>query len=522
MTNLLPELKKIFAYKKTLIFSTVILFILILFIMPPAIWHPNEEVYLGNAWRRSSSENVAAISALTDKVSHRFLFDYLTGFSINLIGFEWTHTLGRTLVALFYAISLALFFRAIQFSIPASCLVLLTFVWLGEDILGGEWLFQGFEAKTLAYPLVFLSFSYFIQKKYRFTFFLLALATYFHFLVGAFWCLVALLSQLYRTKNFRKTLFSFFQYFLICLPLFIIIGAEQLQSQGVVNSVPTANWIYSYFRAPHHMAPFASLEIFRLWYNHGIIFLLGLTVASLVLFRFSKNIEEKSFSKLILALNVYLLISLIFSFLDKDGALGKFYLFRPSSLTLFISLCVYGFFLKNRLSDGAKEITFVMLVLVSSLILPTLQGHNIIYGEVETIVRGNASSSSIVEVVGNLFFNNQDNYSNQFSQIVQSSKKEDIFLIDPKIESFYLFFERKFNRPVLVMLKFVPTKAESLVRWYRLIIAREQLFTNGCPADIVSTHQVRYLLAEASNHKIDSCGQEVYQGEGIRLIQVKQ
>ena len=146
-------------------FGFIVIFILLMLIMPPAILTGNEENYLGLAWRKLSSDDLIQVSALRDGANHRFLFDYLIGFCINYIGFEWTHTLGHIVVALLYSASFVIFFKHLGLSISTSCTVILTFLWLGQDILGREWLFGGIEPKTLAYPWVFFSFSSSIKKK---------------------------------------------------------------------------------------------------------------------------------------------------------------------------------------------------------------------------------------------------------------------------------------------------------------------------------------------------------------------
>ncbi|MGK7941705.1 MAG: hypothetical protein AB4062_16460, partial [Crocosphaera sp.] len=169
--------------------------------MPPnGPWNGNEENYLGLAWRRLSSEDIYQISALKDSANHRFVFEYLTGFSIKYIGFEWTRYIGRLIVALLYSISLATFFRNLKLSIIDSYIILLTFVYLGEGILGWEWFFQGYESKTLAYPFVFLSFSLSLKKRFNLSYLCLAIATYFHFLVGGFWFFITTVFLLYQTR----------------------------------------------------------------------------------------------------------------------------------------------------------------------------------------------------------------------------------------------------------------------------------------------------------------------------------
>ncbi len=526
MKSLISNVKEIIIKNYNFIFCFFLIFILIILIMPPNKWYSNEEQYLGYVWRNFSPDSLVRISALRDTANHRFLYDTIAGFGISHIGFDWTHALGRIIVAILYSASLVYFFRSFGLSNIASCTIILTFVWLGEDILGKEWLFRGFEPKNLAYPFVFFSFSTSLKNRFGHSYLFLTLATYFHFLVGGFWFLITWLSQLYWTRNLKQTFLDSCRYFILCAPLFGMIGIEQLQNQDNFSSNLPASWIYSYFRAPHHVAPFASLSQFKsLWYK-GVVFLFCLTITSVILYR-SGNKNEREFSKLILALHIYLIFSLLISYFDKNGVLGKFYLFRPSSVTLLLTLCLYGLFLKNRISENSKQISFIALVLISSLTIPTLQGHEIIYKRVESVVLGKTPIYSPVLAFKDFLpglRNSLPGYKNEYSElekIIQSSNKTDIFLIDPKIEMSYLSFERNYNRPTLVFHKFVPTTASDIVRWYNLLKMRDDLFNKGCPSDITNDYSVRFLIVDKNNNSVNICGQEIYRDRRVKLIELE-
>ena len=513
------------------ILKILIVFVLILLFMPPSQWNSNEEQYLGYAWRRFSPENLVQISALRDTANHRFLFEYLTGFSINHIGFEWTHALGHIIVALLYSISLVTFFSSLGLSAIAYCSILLTFVWLGEDILGREWLFRGFEPKTLAYPFVFFSFSSSLEKRFGRAYLLLAVATYFHFLVGGFWFLITFISQSYWTKNIKKTLLNSLKYLIACTPLFLMILVRQLQAQTSTNLAESANWnwIYSYFRAPHHVAPFASISQLAYWYKDGIVFLFGLTIISIVLYRYYEDNNEKYFLKLILALDFYLISILIISYFDKGGVLGKFILFRPSSVTLLLTLCLYALYLKKRVAKNAQQMSFVALVLISCLVIPNLAGHDFIglrftsaflgKERVKSVVISQLDQGTKFPLVLPPEFLEHHNDS-KLEEIIASSNNTDIFLIDPELEVKYLSFERKYNRPTLVASKFVPTTGTDIVRWYELINMRKELFNRGCPAKMMEEYSIQYLLAKNDRESVNSCGQELFSNQEVKLVKV--
>jgi hypothetical protein len=527
MKTSILKIKKLVIQHQSFLISVFVIFLLIMLNMPPNQWHSNEEYYLGTAWRRFSPKEMFEVSALRDAGYHRFVFELAVGFFINQIGFEWTHALGRILVALLYSISLTLFFKQLQFSLVSSLTILLTFIWLDEQILGGEWLFRGFEAKTLAYPLIFFSFTNLLKNQFTLTYLGLSLATYFHFLVGGFWVVIIVVIHYYLTKNFKQVVLTFSKYYiLVCLPLFVIIVINQLpNSSKTFESLPSPGLIYTYFRVPHHTAPFASTKIFiNQWYGE-ILFLLGLMISSVILYRHG-NREEKDFIKLIFFLNFYLFLGLIVSYFDKNGSLGKFYFFRPSSVILLLNLCLFCFLIGSRVTK-AKFLGVVALILISSLTIPRLSGHNIIYKRAESIVLNQQPIYSVIEIVKDFFPSYRELFKlpiktkySKLDLVLQASESDDITLISPNLEASYISFERKYNRPTLVSWKFVPSTSQDILRWYQLVKMKKELFNKGCPSQLVEQYKIRYLLSELNNVSVNSCGKEVYRDNKVKLIEV--
>ena len=218
------------------------------------------------------------------------------------------------------------------------------------------------------------------------------------------------------------------------------------------------------------------------------------------------NFDEKIFSKFILILNFYLVFSLIISYFDKTGIFGKFYLFRPSSVTLFLTLCFYLLYFKNRISKNINQLSFVLLILISSLTIPNLQGHDLIVSKI-----GGATQEQIPSYLSNL----------ELKNIIESSNNMDIFLVDPELEATHLSFERKYNRATLVYHKFVPTAPQDIIRWYKLLNMREKLFDKGCPAKIIQKYPIQYLLAESNRESVNSCGKELFKDKEVKLIKIQ-
>lgn len=466
----------------------------------------NEEQYVGYAWR---SLNPSNFSALIDPANHRFLFKSMTSFWIDQFGFRNAVIIGRFLVTLLYSISLGLFFKKLGLSIISSCIIILSFIYLGQDILGGEWLFLGYEPKTLAYPFVFLGFSALLSYRFLLSYLCLVVATYFHFLVGGFWFLAILLGHFYYSRRVREVLLYSSSFVILCLPLVVMIGIDQFQNNAsLTNSDISPNLIYA-IRAPHHIAPFFNLNALYGWSN-GIVLLLGITFASAIIYYFSNSDkkEEKSLYLLVLLLNLYLLLSLVLSYFDQtvtSFALGKLYLFRPSSLTLLLFLSALWIFIKKSITSNSLKIDLIILALLVSLTLPMAKGN-------------------WARLISPFLEKNNQEAQKPIEEVVAKSNINDIFLIDPDISwsSFGLSFERTYNRPTLATWKFVPTTKQSLVRWYELIQQKRELFKQGCPAEITNRFPIKYLIAKPNNTAVDSCGKIILGTSEIKVIKTSE
>jgi hypothetical protein len=511
-----------------------VLLALFLLIMMPGAWYSNEEDYLGRAWRRFSPPDVAAVSAMTDPVNYRWLFDSTTGLLIHALGFDWTHALGRSLVSALYAVSLAMFFRTIGLSLAAGCLVIMSFLWCGEDILGGEWLFRGFEPKTLAYPLVFFSLVGVLRQRYRWAAVLMAIATYFHFLVGGFWFFVIALCQWVWLRRFKPVVKTSLWYLGLCIPVLALIAQQQLALRTVASAVQQTTvdwvWVYTAFRNSHHVTPFSSPQSFANWYNNGIVLLVGCTIAAWWLWRISQTRAERACNGLIWGLHLYLWVALGVAWFDKTGTLSKFYWFRPSSLILFLLLASFVRFLVKHVDAHAEKFTLALLALVSSAMLPWLAGQIFFYQKVEAAIVQKAPINPVTWL-REYWLGVPVKDPPELRSRIEASKPTEITLIDPQFDSDYLNFERRYDRPILLTFKSIPNLPDRILLWYDLLQQRQELFSKGCspqPATqaqtqhpILTRYDVRYLLAPETNGAIASCGKSVFRGDGVQLIDLK-
>lgn len=105
-------------------------------------WHPD---FLANDWTFASNG------------PEHVVFNTLFGFLASLTSPTWVAWSGRIVGWLLNA--LALYRLGGRFDLPRWMITLSIMIWLGlgQSLVGGEWIFLGFEAKVFAYPLLFFA-----------------------------------------------------------------------------------------------------------------------------------------------------------------------------------------------------------------------------------------------------------------------------------------------------------------------------------------------------------------------------
>ncbi len=335
---------------------------------------------------------------------------------------------------------------------------------------------------------------------------LFALATYVHFLVGGFWFMAGMaLRLLDRPGNVRRVVSATMLYALLTLPLFGIIAWSRLADTraNAASDVPSPDVIYSIIREPHHQSPFLSWEYFRdRWLPGylmaGLMLLLCVWVA-----RTGPTRQLRVTALWLTGLLGYLFFVLGPKFFDRDaGVLGKFYLFRPSSLILLLWLMLA--LARATTAFGVRE--WLPRACLLALIGPTF-----LYIQGDALIR---------QVVAN------ETLEHWKQPMVAAVKRlvapGDVVLIDPEVEAQWLDFERRTGRPTLVMWKFTPTNDADLITWYRRTESRRLLFEQGCGPGIHAGNIAYLLTSPARSSRLSSsCGAEILRAGQWALLRLQ-
>jgi hypothetical protein len=483
---------------RLLLFGALSAFLLIL--LAPAGWNANEEEYFQMAHRAVAPEAFHRFDAAADSSRAQFVPKAILGTLVEWCGYEAAHDITRIGMALLYAFGLTVLFSALRIGALDALLILTVFVLLKEELIGGEWLFRGIEFKTIAYSILFVAFGMAVRARWRMAIALGSVATYMHFLVGGFWSAMLLLLQ-WREQGFKHPpLRTALAYAASATPLLAIIFVDQFPAEPVASGELSADVIYSAIRNPHHVAPFHSVAAFLSWLP-GLIAVVCLAAVLAVL-------QHHGMLSLagVAAFwgTLFLLGAFVISYFDRHTYLfGKFYLFRPSSLTLLFALTAILPLLQRLLPTNVRLIWMLgatSIVTAFSLSVLKMQANDALRPDQLPYVQ-----SLIAAIEAN-------------------SQPDDIVLLEPyqEMSAKYAILHREIPRPTLVSWKFVPSNRVEILRWYALIQARDQLFVGGCGGGIALEPKPALLVTFTADsaERVGDCGPVVWNNGAVQLTKV--
>jgi Domain of unknown function (DUF6798) len=479
--------------------------VLLLLIPPDGILSENEENYFALANRFVAGTVWPEGTAVFDSSRHRMLSDASLGGLVWLIGYTPTQIVTRLFVVAGYALVLPALFGAFALSAWDAAIVVMAMALIGQDIIGGEWLFGGYEAKVAAYILVLFALRLVLTRQ-RLTAatFLLVLATYFHFLVGGFWFVAAMVLRRLDRRDLRQLALGVVLYTLLVAPLVVVIAWSRLadNSATLATDVPPPDVIYSIIREPHHQSPFLSWPYFRDHWLPGYVMALPMLLSCVWLARSGAIRRFRVTACWLAGLLAYLFLVLAPKFLDRDsGVLGKFYLFRPSSLIELLWLTLALAFAISVAGRRAWLLRAGLLAVIGPWFCYVQGGR--LRQELDTAAIAESQKAPIEQAVRQL------------------TSPRDLVLIDPAVEMNWLDFERRTGRSTWVMWKFAPTNDAELITWYRRIEARQAVFDEGCGPHLSIPRPAFLLTRAAASWLTTTCGPELFRAGPWVLLQMR-
>ena len=454
--------------------SRIFIFLILCCYLLSFIVQSNEEAYFALAKQYVDPSWIPGSFTLTEWVGTRFLFQTIAGYALQWLSFEQLSFFGRMFNFLLYAFPLALIFKELKIN-NIGILIFLSIFLLNTNIqafIGDEWIFKGFEAKTLAYVLVFYGYYYLLKGKYVLTALFAALASYFHILVGGWFFVLVFLYVVFKTLNFKEICKSGLMYLLIISPFIIYLATNLSKSGSVINGIDI-DWVSVFFRNPHHTAPLHTGDTSRIILRIitcSLFFLSGI-------FYFRKSADENIRKLNLLAMIALCMIfaGLVISFIDVNGRILKYYLFRIASIGAFSYYLLLLLFIRSIFRKKYKPLTINIISLIVGIALFLV------------CVGNNIKKQYTV------YQNNTNDLTELANYCENNSTPDAVYLFLDCEDS----FSRKARRDVFVMYKFDPGGGEKIYEWYMRVLAERKLSEDISYIDTLSSHyKIDYLVAE--------------------------
>ncbi len=478
-------------------------------VLTPVYLHYNEIVYFDLSLRAWDESSFGPYHALFDRSNARLVSEVIIGATVAGLGFDGAIWVLRALIVCAGALAYSRMAKGMGLSSLEATAALCAFLLLGQGYFAGEWIFAGAESKVFAYLLVMVAIGLAMEKRTRTCALLLAGATYFHFLVGGFWAMAIFGYCLLRDRGWRDSLSAALIYVPLVLPMAALLVWETviLPSAETSDLDLTVGQIYGDFRHAHHLAPFSSREEFSEWLP-GIAKMLAAAALLAALARWAQP-PFRLHSSWLLCISLYLMAAFAAAFLDRGTQfLAAFYIFRPNTLLMLLSLMVVFAWLRRSLGAAAEiKMAVIAVIVLGGFAVP----------QAAELAESAAGETEIPAIP-----RHTDEVRQAIKAVIDHTRPDDLVVLEPGRDHTYPWtaFERLSGRPSLVAFKFVPTFRDDIVRWYRMIRWREALFAGDCARR--ADYPVRYLLAfrRDTAKRLAPCATPVWEQGSYALLRV--
>jgi hypothetical protein len=411
-----------------------------------------EEQYLAFAKQFTNPDWIPDSFTYTEFPGSRLVFQWIVGPVMQVMSFEAATVLFRSLSFALIAVPIGLILKRLNVTLLLSFVFIQMFVMSTQNLVGGEWIIRNFEPKAVAYAFVFFGIYALIQKRYLWIAIYLAIATYFHVLVGA-WIILLIGLHLLIEKKVQDGVKMGLLYAVILAPFIWYLFT------GYMVDVPASKYdldnIYCYYRLPNHLGIWKTTEYFMKSNFYDMLILIGIVFSA---FWWFKKLDERyrPLARIMLmafAINlIYIGVAAMdhFAFENSGGFGLKYYPFRTNSIGMFVLfILLAGLLLKHVLAryphPRIKQGLFVLslILLISQLV-------------------NNVNRSQ-----------NHMDLNPDFSKLVTYIKAETpqdacfLILQPTSHKKEYISFGRMAERENFIVPKFVSAERGKLSEWYR-------------------------------------------------------
>ncbi len=442
----------------------------------------NEEMYFGLALQYVDPGWVPDSFSFSESPGTRLLFQWPVGMALKVLSFEWVAIIGRIICYAIFSILLAKIFAAFQLTNLSVFFLLQVIFNRNQAFFAGEWIFQDFETKTIAYIFILLSLKSVIHEKWKASVLWTVPAVYFHVLVGG-WYFIALFIYLNLKRLPLKTVISYGAIFtLMVLPYLFYLSSQVLIDQrNVINGV-NLDWVYTYYRNPHHTVSFyKGWTFFRIHRFDGFWMLLVAIILGIIFYRRTSNSMVKNLWLFAFATYILLLLAIGISAVDTTGKLLKFYVFRIGSVSFLVTCMLLLYELQHAIARSRFHSALKVAMLAGCLISVP----HVLHRKISKLPQEDPAYQSM-------------------TSYLRENMEPGTMILGPLNEVGFDFI-RETRCDLFITQKYVPSGGEKLYEWYQRFEEQKELEENWdlLPEFLSKREGIEYILTSKNLDRFD-------------------
>lgn len=445
--------------------------------------HPNEEHYFALAKQYLDPQWIRDSFSFTDPPETKILYYYITGFALKFLSFEQLSLLAGILVSFLMAWPLSLIFRLFRLDNIDVMVLLQIGFFPFQSFFAYEWIFGGFEPKSLAYVMLFFSLYFLLKGKNIHAMIALAAATWFHFLVAGWFFLVVFIHWMIEKVSLKDLFRRSLWYAIPVLPVVIILLLSFKNVPSEQDGVKY-NWIITHFGNAVHLSLFKSMEWFGKDYLQGILLMVAAGLVGLTIFKEREDNLFRQLNRINLIIMALIVLFIPVSYFDRDGFFMRFFPFRQAALALLFTLILGVVFLREEIIVVSENI--VRLQRIAGWMVLAV----VVYTAAVNGYKALRKESSKMEALEKYVIDHT-----QPGEVFLFYYPEELMSYFPQKTEFS--FSRKTRRDVFFSCKFIPYGGKNTYEWYQRYLAMKMMEKDITSLrDIARDYKVHYLVTD--------------------------
>lgn len=454
-----------------------------------------EEQYLAFAKQYMDHSWMPHSFTLNHPPGGNLVFQVVAGFMLRYLTFEQTAFTGRLICFLMLAIPLGLMIKRLQINNLTAVFIFQAFFFPHQSIWMGEWVFKGFEEKTVAYIFVYWAIYFLLTEKPFLSIVFSAAGTYFHFLVGGWMAIFIVVCFLIHKQSITHALVMSGLYLILIFPMFIhLYKTYIINNPPVINNIRISE-IYAYYRLKHHIGAFGNMSYFMRHHFGGMLLSALFFLACLLWFNRFANPWIKKLNLLNIIIFSQQFIFVILALFDRHAILMTTYPFRTSTLSSLLIILELTLIIQHY---GMPSL-FRFMSKYKSIGRETFLNHINFGMSIIFIVLFSIENAQTILSYTNFGDGLSEDLLSLINYAARETPREAVFIFP---DSDYPYsFTRRSGRERFVIEKFVPTHNTEIYEWYDRLKCKKRIHEDIRVIDSVkNVYRIDYLITDSVYH----------------------